>query len=100
MAYMISSDPNLDSFRFTSTGWPGWRSTELEMQRSCQRQITSVGQRGDDQSSGVTEVLEPIWKLRIHCSDVQELLSPVISACTKDNGINQDHHVERQAPLN
>ena len=71
---------HLHSFCLASPSWTGWSSSKLQVESSSECEVTPVSEGGDDQSTGVTQVLIAIGKLSIHCSH-QQLIVPVVPEC-------------------
>lgn len=49
------------------------------MQSTGQRQIASIGQRSDDQTTRVSQILVAVQKFRIHGTNVQIIVIPIVS---------------------
>lgn len=74
------------------------RATRKEKKGVSRTEDAPVGERGDDQTAGVAEVLVPIQKLCVHGADVQVLPGPVISEGRREcvNGRMMEKKVQKE----
>ena len=66
------------SLSLPSASWASRSPTKLEMQGSSKGQIAAVSERSDHQPPCVPQVLIPIDKLCIDCSQ-QQLILPIVA---------------------
>ena len=75
-----SAAPYLGGFCLASAGRSGRSPSKAEVESPGECEVAAVSERGDDQTTRVTQVLVTVEELGIDGPDVQVLLNPVVPA--------------------